>query len=241
MKKILAILLTSALLCTLCACSKEESKNTTPVTTAPIINENVPLPVEANDLMGSWTTEFTWKDIMGPEDDSQTPTLEQAEMMIILDKLNDELFSTATIEFGEYYRGRMYVNEDVTTDFIEKMKSAYVDYYTSSEYIEVMYGMTAEQLEAQFAAEGKTMDDYRQELKADLDEEAAITQLLDVMKDKKYNYDFAYSLLDNQIIITVIDKEMAETGEKLTKTLTLKDNTLVMANDEGDDIIFTKN
>lgn len=240
MKKLLALLIASAILTSLCSCNNKQENTEAPVTLPPVTDENIPDQIAPDDLTGKWETVFTWDDIIGSGEDTDTPSLEQAEMTVILSKLDTDVFSTVTIEFGEYYRGRMYVNEEVTKEFAEKLKEAYLDYYTSSEYTSVMLGMTIEEFEAQIAAEGKSMEDYRQEMSAAIDENSAISDLTELMKDKKYNYDFAYSILDNQVILTVIDKEMAEAGEALTKTLTISDDKLILSNDEGDDILFEK-
>ncbi|MBE6573454.1 MAG: hypothetical protein E7652_03570 [Ruminococcaceae bacterium] len=239
MKKALTLFLALAMLVSLSSCKETKNDKKPDVTTAPVI-KNEPEIIENNEILGAWRVDYTWDEIAGEESKNEETTLEEAEMTIILDKLQSEIFSSVTLEFNEHYRGRMYVNEDVTDAFIEKLKTEALAYYTSIEYLEVLYGISYEEIEAQFAKEGKTMEDYKNDISNSLNDSKTFQDFSSIISDEKYNYDFAYSILDNQIILTVIKEEMIESGEKLTKTLTLSDGKLVMDNTEDEDIVFDK-
>ncbi|MBQ6431901.1 MAG: hypothetical protein IJJ99_08525 [Oscillospiraceae bacterium] len=238
--RLLAILLTLALIFSLAACGDskssegrekrgDEDEKTTEevVATEPTeMTEETEATTEAteeiienSEIVGAWEYEMDMMKVLAAAKDMDAMPEQYAGMMDYMGTLYDGMFITVVMELGEDKTCSITAKEESLKEaakLLEERLPAVLP-----ELLAATYGITLEELEAQITAAGMTMEDYVAAASSFLDSDTLLKQMTPEEKKGTYVYE------DGKLLLTYKD------GSQVTYTVELDGDELTVTNIEG--------
>ncbi len=162
-------------------------------------------PDDTEEIVGVWNYAMDVGEIYSLMFDSAVIPEQQASMLAALSLLFRDVSVITVMEFREDHTYSIHADEDSAKTAIEKMKENARE--NLLEIISGFYGMTVEDLEAQMAESGKTMEEVLEAFDAEFNMDSLLPQVSMSYESGTFTYAEGRLVLtdreDNQVVYTI--------------------------------------